>query len=53
MYRVWVMKSTQSLLEEVIAVCSDIHLKNINALCEKSIEVLMLNLVVKIVTTGL
>ena len=38
---------------EIIAVCSQIHTKHINALCEQNVELLNVKLVVRIVTTGL
>ena len=38
---------------EIIAVCSQIHTKHINTLCEQNVEVLNVKLVVHIVTTGL
>ena len=41
------------LCMEIIAVCSQIHKKHINALCGKNIELLNVKLVVHIVTTGL
>ena len=41
------------LYREIIAVCSEIHTKHTNKLCEQKIEVETQNLVVNIVTTGL
>jgi len=41
------------LYKEVIAVCSQIHTKHINTLCGQNLELLNVNLVVHIVTTGL
>jgi len=41
------------LYKEIIAVCSQIHTKHINALCEQNIESFNVKLVVHIVTTGL
>jgi hypothetical protein len=41
------------LCREVIAVCSEIHTKHINALCGQNVELLSLKLVVHIVTIGL
>jgi len=38
---------------EIIAVCSEIHTKHINALCGQNVELLNVKLVVYIVTTGL
>jgi len=38
---------------EVIAVCSDIHARQINTLCGQNVELLNVKLVVHIVTTGL
>jgi len=38
---------------EIIAVCSQIHTKHINTLCEENVELLNVKLVVHIVTTGL
>ena len=39
--------------KEIIAVCSEIHTKHINALCGKNVELLNVKLAVHIVTTGL
>ena len=41
------------LYREIMAVCSQIHTKNINTLCGQNIELLNFKLVVHIVTTGL
>ena len=41
------------LYREIIALCSEIHTKNINTLCGQNVELLTLKLVVHIVTTGL
>ena len=41
------------LYREIIAVCSDIHTKHINTVCGQNVELLNVNLVVYIVTTGL
>ena len=41
------------LYREIIAVCSEIHTKHINALCGQNIEIVSVKLVVHIVTTGL
>jgi hypothetical protein len=38
---------------EIIAVCSQIHTKHTNTLCEQNIESLNVKLVVHVVTTGL
>jgi len=38
---------------EIIAVCSQIHTKHINALCGKNVELLYVKLVVHRVTTEL
>jgi len=38
---------------EITAVCSQIHTKPINTLCEQNVELLNVKLVVHIVTTGL
>ena len=40
------------LYREIIAVCSEIHTKQINTLCGQSVELLNVKLVVHIVTTG-
>ena len=41
------------LYREIIAVCSQIHTKHINTLCQLNLELLNVKLVVHIVTTGL
>jgi len=41
------------LYREIIAVCFDIHTKQISTLCGQNIELLNVKLVVHIVTTGL
>jgi len=41
------------LYREIIAVCSEIHTKHINTLCGLNVELLIVELVVHIVTTGL
>jgi len=41
------------LCREIIAFCSQIHTKHINALCVKNVELLNVKLVVHTVTTGL
>ena len=41
------------LYREIIAVCSQIHIKHINKLCGQNVELLNVKLVVHIVTTGL
>jgi len=41
------------LYREIIAVCSEIHMKHINTLCGQNLELLNVKLVVHIVTTGL
>ena len=41
------------LYREIIAVCSQIHTKHINALCGQNVEFLTVKMVVHIVTTGL
>ena len=49
-----VTKTSQLMLyREIIAVCSEIHMKHINTLCGQNVEVLNVNLVVNIVTTVL
>jgi len=40
------------LYREIIAVCSQIHTKHINALCGQNVELLNVKLAVNIVTTG-
>jgi hypothetical protein len=41
------------LYREIIAVCSEIHTKHINTMCGQNVEFVYVNLVVRIVTTGL
>ena len=41
------------MYSEIIAVCSYVHTKHINTLCEQNVELLNVKLVVHIVTTGL
>ena len=41
------------LYSEIIAVCSQIHIKQINTLCGQNVEMLNVKLAVRIVTTGL
>ena len=41
------------MYSEIIAVCSHVHTKHINTLCEQNVELLNVKLVVHIVTTGL
>jgi len=41
------------LCNEIIAVCSQIHIKHKNTLCGQNVEMLNVKLVVHIVTTGL
>ena len=41
------------LCREIIAVCSQIHTKHTNTLCGQNVELLNVNLVVYIVTSGL
>ena len=41
------------LYREIIAVCSQIHTKHKNTLCGQNVELLNVNLVEHIVTTGL
>jgi len=41
------------MCREIIGVCSQIHTKHINTLCEQSVELLNVKLVVHIVPTGL
>ena len=47
------MKTSQLMLyREIIAVCSQIHTKYINALCGQNGELLNFKLLVHVVTTG-
>jgi hypothetical protein len=49
-----VIKASRSVrCREVIAVCSEIHIKHTNTLCGQNVELLNVKLVVHIVTTGL
>jgi len=41
------------LYMEIIAVCSEIHTKHFNRVCGQNVELLNVNLLVHIVTTGL
>jgi len=41
------------LYREIIAVCSEIHTKQINTLCGQNVELLNVKLAVHIVTAGL
>ena len=41
------------LYSEIIAVCSQIHIKHINTLCGQNVELLSVELVVHIVTIGI
>jgi hypothetical protein len=41
------------LYGEIIAVCSQLHTEHVNTLCGQNVELLNVNLVVRIVTTGL
>jgi hypothetical protein len=53
-HSVWVTKTSQLMLyREIIAVCSEIHTKQINTLCGQNGELLSVKLVVHIVTTEL
>jgi hypothetical protein len=40
------------LFREIIAVCSEIHTKHINALCGQNVKLLNVKLLLHIVTTG-
>jgi len=40
------------LCREIIAVCSQIHTKHVNTLCEQNVELLNVKLAVRIMTTG-
>ena len=49
-----VIKSNQLMLyREIIAVCSQIHIKDINTPCVQNVELLNVKLAVNIATTGL
>jgi hypothetical protein len=41
------------LYREIMAVCSEIHIKHINTVCGQNVELLNVKLAVDIVTTGL
>jgi len=41
------------LYREIMAVCSEIHTKHINAMCGQNVELSNVKLAVHIVTTGL
>ena len=41
------------LYREIMAVCSEIHTKDINTVCEQNVEFVNVKQVVHIVTTGL
>ena len=41
------------LHREIIAVCSQIHIKHINTMCGQNVKLLNVKLVVHIVSTGL
>jgi hypothetical protein len=41
------------LYMEIITICSQIHIKHINTLCEQNAELVNVKLAVHIVTTGL
>ena len=41
------------LYREIIAVCSEIHTKHVNTLCEQNVEMLNVKLAIRLVTTGL
>ena len=41
------------MYRERIAVCYEIHIQHINTVCGQNVELLNVNLVVRIVTTGL
>jgi hypothetical protein len=48
-----IQTSQLMLYREIIAVCSQIHTKHINALCGQNVELLNVKLLVYIVTTGM
>jgi len=53
-HSVSVIQTSQLMLyREIMAVCSEIHTKQINTLCGQNVELLNVKLVVHIVTTGL
>jgi len=41
------------LYREIIAVCSQIHIKHINTVCGQNVDLLDVKLAVHVVTTGL
>ena len=41
------------LYREIIAICSEIHIKHINTVCGQNVELLNVRLAVRIVTTVL
>jgi hypothetical protein len=41
------------LYREIIAVCSEIHIKQINTLCGQNVKFVNVKMTVQIVTTGL
>jgi hypothetical protein len=52
-HSVSVIKTSRLMLcREIIAVCSQIHIKHINTLCGQNVELLNVKLVVHIVTSG-
>jgi hypothetical protein len=52
-HSVSVIQTSQLMLyREIIAVCSEIHIKHINTLCGQNVELFNIKLVVYIVTTG-
>jgi hypothetical protein len=53
-HSVSVIKTSQLMLyREIIAVCSEVHTKHINALCGQNVELLHVKLAVRTVTAGL
>jgi len=49
-----VIKTSRLMLyREIIAVCSEMHIKHTNALCGQNVELLNVKLAVHIVTSGL
>jgi len=49
-----VIKTSQLMLyREIMAVCSEIHTKHMNAVCGQNVKLLNVKLAVHIVTTGL
>ena len=53
-HSVSVIKTSQLILyREIIAVCSQIHTEHVNTRCGQNVELLNVELVVHIVTTGL